>query len=154
MNLINRLFNLQKIDCPRCLGKGEVDWDDIKRLNNELRWIPGKCAYCNGMGKISPKMLANVSADNTYLTTDISQEERKRLFNSDEGATQRANYYDSQVSNFIKQIKYLHNVGNLELDEIVNFYLIPKSEEETSLEEKQELLEYIEKVISKKKNNG
>ncbi len=33
MNLINKLFNKPKVDCPRCLGKGNVDWDDIKDLD-------------------------------------------------------------------------------------------------------------------------
>lgn len=62
---------------PEMLAKGNVDWEDIKRLGKELKWLPGKCAYCNGTGKVSSEMLSKLSADTTYLTTDISEEERK-----------------------------------------------------------------------------
>ena len=44
---MKRTSNL--IDCPRCLGKGHVDLQDIKRLRRELFWEPGPhCAYCDG----------------------------------------------------------------------------------------------------------
>ena len=99
-------------------------------------------------------MLLHVSADNTYLTNELSQEERKSLFSSDEDAMQRGNHYNSQVTDFIKQIEYLHDVGNLDPHKILDFYLIPQSEQETTSEEKQELLEYIENVISRKNNPG
>jgi len=52
MSFFGKLFNKDRIQCPRCLGKGHVDWDDIKRLDKELKWIPGSCAYCNGKGTI------------------------------------------------------------------------------------------------------
>lgn len=151
MNFISKLFKKQKIDCPRCLGKGEVDWDDIKRLEKELKWIPGKCAYCNGLGKVSTEMASRVSVDNTYLTTNISQEERKRLINRDDQATQRANLFETQVNDFILQIEYLHFIGNLEPPKIADFYLIPKTESEVSFTERKELLEYVERVIENKK---
>ncbi|MEP6844779.1 MAG: hypothetical protein ABI861_02200 [Panacibacter sp.] len=153
MSLISKLFGGQKIDCPRCLGKGEVDRDDIKRFNKELKWIPGKCAYCYGTGKVSSRMASKVKADNTYLTTDIPQEERKRLFNADFGAIQRADYYDAQIDNFIKRIEYLYFVGNIDAHKIADFYLIPKPDSEITVEERQEIFEYVEKVIEKKKTD-
>lgn len=151
MNLIISLFTRKKVDCPRCVGKGGVDWDDIKRLNKELHWIPGKCAYCNGTGKVSSTISSKMRADNTYLTTEISQEERKRLLNGDEGALLRANLHEKKVSDFINQIEYLYIIGNLDSNKIVDFYLLSKSESEISLEIRKELLEYIEKVIKSKK---
>ena len=73
MNLVNKFFGKENIECPRCLGKGGVDRNDIKRLGKELKWLPEKCAYCNGTGKVSLKMTERVKADKTYLTTDISK---------------------------------------------------------------------------------
>jgi serine/threonine protein kinase len=55
-------------ECPRCLGKGHVDKKDIKRLNRELEWMPGPCAYCDGTGKVDDKMLQSTSADDANLT--------------------------------------------------------------------------------------
>jgi excinuclease UvrABC ATPase subunit len=153
MDLLNKLFNRKNIECPRCLGKGEVDWTDIKRLNKELQWLPGKCAYCNGLGKVTEKMVSKIAADNTYLSTSISQDERKRLFNSNQGALQRANDFDYQINTFIQQIEYLHFIGNLDSKTIFHFYCIPRLESEMSIEEKQELLEYIETVINTRKKN-
>ncbi len=151
MNIITQLFNKGQIECPRCLGKGEVDWDDIRRLKNELKWAPGKCAYCNGTGSVSPGMPSKVSVDNTYLTIDISQEERQRLINNDEEAIQRAHQYEAQMNTFILQIEYLHFMGNLEPLQIAEFYLIPKNESEVVAAQKDELIDYIERVIENKK---
>ncbi len=38
--------------CPRCLGKGFVDSNDIKRLGQERTWHPDKCGYCKGNGYV------------------------------------------------------------------------------------------------------
>jgi DnaJ-class molecular chaperone len=43
---------MDKIICTRCLGKGHVDEADIARLERESQWLPDKCAFCNGSGKI------------------------------------------------------------------------------------------------------
>ncbi len=42
----------QKMLCPRCLGKGFVDLNDIKRLGMETRWEQGSCQYCGGQGNV------------------------------------------------------------------------------------------------------
>jgi len=88
MSLINRLFYKEKIECPRCLGNGDVDWDDIKRLKKELKWVPGPCAYCSGKGKVNSDLQSKIDVDTTYLTIDLSPEERKRLMTNDEEARQ------------------------------------------------------------------
>jgi len=36
--------------CPRCLGKGFVDLNDIKRLDREKEWGQGYCRYCDAQG--------------------------------------------------------------------------------------------------------
>jgi hypothetical protein len=33
-------------DCPRCLGKGYVDSDDIERHSMAGVWLPGRCRLC------------------------------------------------------------------------------------------------------------
>lgn len=38
--------------CPRCIGKGFVDLNDIKRLGKEEDWIQGCCKYCDGNGEV------------------------------------------------------------------------------------------------------
>jgi hypothetical protein len=42
----------QKMICPRCLGKGFVDLNDIKRLGMEKDWEQGYCQYCYGDGDV------------------------------------------------------------------------------------------------------
>ncbi|MDP2161858.1 MAG: hypothetical protein Q8K02_15355 [Flavobacterium sp.] len=153
MNLLNKLFTKSKIDCPRCLGKGKVDLEDIKRLKKELIWLPGKCAYCNGLGKVSSDMPTKVSVDNSYLTIDITQEERNKLINNDPDAIERANHFDAEIDDYIKQVKYLHFVAKLEANMIADFYLIPKANHEILPNEKEDLLNYIEKIINSEKEN-
>jgi hypothetical protein len=55
------LTGSSKIECPRCLGKTDVDWDDIKRLQLELFWVPGPCRYCEGSGKLPKRLIAESS---------------------------------------------------------------------------------------------
>ena len=43
--------------CPRCLGKGNVDEEDIYRLEQKDFLLPGECNYCEGVGKINIKKL-------------------------------------------------------------------------------------------------
>ena len=38
--------------CPRCVGKGFVDENDIKRLKSFYNWYPGVCGFCKGTGYV------------------------------------------------------------------------------------------------------
>lgn len=38
--------------CPRCLGKGYVDRDDIRRLGMSGKWGPGPCRVCGATGDV------------------------------------------------------------------------------------------------------
>jgi len=151
MNFIRNLFNTSKVECPRCLGKGEVNWDDIRRLKKDLKWQPGKCAYCNGKGEVAPNMLDKVAVDNSYLVIDLPEEERKKLINRDKDALERAHQFDIHFDDLKMQVEYLHFKGNLKANEIADFYLISKMEANTSAQERIELIEYIEKIIAQKK---
>lgn len=153
MNFLNRIFNgdhSMKI-CPRCLGKGHVDLDDIKRLGKELKWNPGTCAYCNGIGKVDSKIESNVPVDTTYLVTNLSVEERDRIINGNPDALERAHSYDDQVDDFIDQICYLVFEAGLTPTQVAEFYLLPKRELDSYQEEKQEFIEYVEQVVKVKR---
>jgi hypothetical protein len=143
------LFSKQKFECPRCLGKGEVDRDDIKRLGQELIWKPGKCAYCNGKGRVTAGMKARVREDNAYLTSDIGHKERKRLFLGDEAALQRGKWFDRQVNMFFDKVEYLYLKGKMDAETIADFFLMENATE-IPAQEREELIEYIQRVISKK----
>ena len=153
MNLISKIFNSGNsiIICPRCLGKGNVNWDDIKRLKKELKWIPGSCAYCNGKGKVNSQMEKSVAVDSTYLVNSLSKEERTRFIKNDPDALERAQKYDSQVDDFLDQIRYLHFEGKLNINQIAEFYLISKSSYDSYEKEKTTLINYIDRVIQIKK---
>jgi hypothetical protein len=57
----------KEIKCPRCLGKGEVDWEDIKRLNRLNDWDPGPCAYCDQEGKVLESKALQVAPNGINL---------------------------------------------------------------------------------------
>jgi hypothetical protein len=150
MNILEKIFINSKIECPRCLGKGEVDFDDIKRLKKELKWLPGKCAYCKGIGKVNSRIFSKVSVDNSYLTIDIPEEEQNRILNNDYEATERAKLYENQIDNFIKEVEFLYFEANLNPHKIADFYFI--SESNISINVKKDMINYIEKIILHRNN--
>jgi len=153
MNILNQIFRRNMVDCPRCLGKGKVDLEDIKRLKKELFWIPGKCAYCNGIGKVPPNRIEKISVDLEYLTTDLSSLERNRLINGNEDALKRAAQHRELVQKFIEQIEHLYYIENKEPDEIADCIFHKQNILVHSPDEKQELIDYISKVIRSKLKN-
>lgn len=138
------------IDCPRCLGKGNVDFEDIKRLQKELFWAPGKCAYCNGIGKVPPDRIKKISADFEYLTTDLPSLERHKVINGDENALNRASEFREIITNFIKEIEHLYYIENKEPSEIADYIFEKQGQHIYSESEKKELIDYVEKVIKSK----
>lgn len=153
MRFLSRLFNSNKVDCPRCLGKGNVNLEDIKRLKKELYWMPGKCAYCNGAGKVSPKRVSILDADTEYLTTDLPEGERKKLINGDIGALQRSKQHEAEVDKIIKQIEHLYYIENQEAEQIADYLLRKYGRLGNPSTQRQETIEYIEKVIKSKLTN-
>ncbi|SFE63632.1 hypothetical protein SAMN05518672_108190 [Chitinophaga sp. CF118] len=150
MSFFQRLFNKTTsteylVECPRCLGKGHVDLDDIKRLKNELKWIPGKCAYCNGVSKVKPEMITEVAANDAYLTINISKLERTLFINGNQAAIKRGEAHKEYVDLIIQNIKELYFVENLDIEEIAELYL--QSIPEWDIKQKNELSSYIKKVI-------
>lgn len=154
MNIFSRLFSRNQglKQCPRCLGKGQVDWGDITRLKQELKWNPGKCAYCNGKGKVNSGVESNVPVDASYLVINLEEEERKRIINGHPDAIERGKQYEDRVNNFIDQITYLHFEGNLTPLQITTFFLIGQNDSDEYDKEARELIDYVERVIKKKHN--
>ena len=145
MRFLENILNPPKEQCPRCLGKGEVSLDDIKRLKKELYWLPGSCAYCNGKGKVSRKMVQNVAPDYVYLTHDLSDDERKRIVSRDRNALARGEQFQNQTEHQITEIKFLYFVAKLDIETIINFYFL-NIQDETA---KADFRTFVEMVLQK-----
>lgn len=150
MNFIKRLFSNEMVECPRCLGKGHVDENDIKRLGKVLFWSVGKCAYCKGGGKVSAKLISTVSADLAYLTTDLPETESKKLFDGEPGAFHRARIHEERINELVRKIEHLYYLENLEFDQITEQLIRNSGHNVHSLTEKQEVMQYVENVIKSK----
>jgi hypothetical protein len=150
--IINRLFGRGKVICPRCLGKGNVDVSDIKRLKMELYWREGKCAYCGGSGRVLPSIKATIRADMAYLTTDISRGERLRLLNKDEESLKKAHDFETQTELIIKEIEHLYFIDNLSQEQIAIFFLEKYQVTNAVGDQRKEMIDYINKVIQQKRS--
>lgn len=144
------MFNLAKTECPRCLGKGIVDLEDIKRLKRQLKWEPGECAYCSGKGVVKKSAINNVAVDTTYLSIDIDTPEHKRLLNGDRAALERAEWYELKLDLMIEQIRFLSTKANMDSTSIAEFFKIGDealSRDEIALNE---FRDYVERIIENK----
>ena len=152
MSSLADLFKRNLVECPRCLGKGQVDATDIKRLKKIGFWLPGKCAYCNGKGSVPSKRISNIAADAAYLTTTLPVTERIRLLNGDAEALQRAQEYEAAMRHFISEIENMYFIENMEPDGIAEYLLMRSGVPVADSIERSELIGYIEKVIKDKIN--
>lgn len=145
-------FHQDKINCPRCLGKGRVTEEDIRRLNKQFEWLPDSCALCEGKGMIHPDLLSKTGVG--YLSTDLSPGERQQFIDDDEAAIQAATEYDLDVENFVTEVRYLSGECKLDAEKITGFYFLHHEPEESNQEERIEMLELIRKIIASRKHNG
>lgn len=150
MGVLDWFFKNNKVQCPRCLGKGNVDSEDIRRLKKEPYWMPGKCALCRGEGKVITKVANSEIVDSGYLTLETPRAERKKLLNGDAGAMKRAKQHQTNINDLVKKIEVKFYIENLEPSEIAECLFKEYGRSEYSSEEKQELIKYIEKVINSK----
>ncbi|MCP2028731.1 hypothetical protein L1276_003902 [Flavobacterium sp. HSC-32F16] len=146
------VFKKSDLECPRCLGKGFVDWEDIRRLNKQLKWVPAPCAYCNASGKTTPEMLLKVPVDTTYLTIDLPESEIEKIKNADAETLEKGRIKELFFDNLIKYAEHHYLTQNMNAENIADLYL--KTEDETALFslERENLIQYIEKVIELKKS--
>lgn len=144
--LIN-LFKKPTEKCPRCLGKGFVDNNDIERLNKKLEWAPGKCAYCNGIGKVHLQTISTVPVNLSYLTVERPKIERWKILLGNKNAIKRAEIYQENLNDFIDHIVKQYFVENIDFETIADLHFARFEKKEVSIKERKEFLEYIEKVV-------
>lgn len=144
--LIN-LFQKPTEKCPRCLGKGFVDNNDIERLNKKLEWLPGKCAYCLGKGKVNKQIISNIPSDLSYLTLERSKIERWKLTIGNKKAKKRAELYQESLNNLINHITKQYFVAKLDIETIADLHFARFEIQNVSIEDKKEFMKYIESVI-------
>lgn len=149
--MLYNLFKKPTEKCPRCLGKGIVDTTDIERLNKKLEWAPGKCAYCNGKGKVHKERIINVPANLSYLTTDLPKIERLKLLLGEPNAKRRAAQYDKDLNDFISHLSKQYFVENLDFETIADLHFDAPGNDEVSFEERKEFLKYLEMVVEQRK---
>lgn len=140
-----------QVTCPRCLGKGHVEEEDIKRLKRELYWEIGDCAYCLGTGEVDFDMESKVLADEFYLSLDISKRERKRLIANHKGAKFRAEAHKREMDKFIERIVQLYVEDKMNVENIVSFFIPKYLSFFYGKKHKEELVLYINKIIKVRK---
>lgn len=92
------------ITCPRCLGKGIVEVEDIERLSMKLFWQPGECRYCEGVGLVNiKKTTAQSIADSGF--TDVQRKNLETFATFIEDHQGAYSYYDDY--NFDQYFGYL-----------------------------------------------
>lgn len=151
MMLFKSLFNKSSLECPRCLGTGFVDWDDIHRLNRILKWAPGPCAYCLGSGKVTQEMISKVPVDYTYLTIDLPESEMDKIKEGDEETLEKGRVHELFLDNLIKYVENHYLTNNMDAQGIANLYLTTEDETALFSLERENLVQYIEKIIELKK---
>ncbi|MFC4818596.1 hypothetical protein [Flavobacterium sp. GCM10023249] len=148
MNLFQRIFKKPTVVCPRCLGKGHVDLNDIQRLNKELYWLPGKCAYCSGNGKVHEDTVTTLPVDSSYLTISLSKMEQWKLIGGNQQAKKRGEIYQETLSEIIEDIVRQHYIEGLTLDAIADLHFSRFKLSRVTDQMKKDFLEYAEKVIA------
>lgn len=154
MSIFNFLFSKSNVECPRCLGKTFVDWDDIRRLDKLLKWVPAPCAYCLGTGKVPKEMLLKVPVDCTYLTIDLPESEMEKLKDGNEEALKKAKLHDLFLDNLIKYTESHYLNKKMDAVSIADLYLSTEDETASFSLERKNLLQFIEKVIELKKSES
>jgi hypothetical protein len=152
MSFFKFLFRKSDVECPRCLGKTFVDWDDIRRLNKLLKWTPAPCAYCIGTGKVPKEMLSQVPVDYTYLTIDLPESEMEKIKEGNEETLEKGRMRELFFDELIKfaEQHYLNN--RMDAECIADLYLSTKNDSAQFSVERKNLIQYFERVIKLKKS--
>ena len=134
--------NKDFIDCPRCLGKGYVDLNDIKRLRRELYWEPGPhCAYCDGKKIVAFDFASKINPDDWFITSDVDKLLLKRYLKREPKAIREVKKMEDFMVGLVNCIYHLYVNEDKNRSEIVDLLIkdsgVPKKEAE----------EYVDKVI-------
>ncbi len=110
--------------------------------------MPGKCAYCNGRGSVSPDMQEKVPVDMSYLTSGLSFFQRNRVLKNKEYASHVSQVYDEQVDELIHKIKLLYFIRKHTIEEIIDVLITTLGQSRLSRHQRQEYKDYVQRVIS------
>lgn len=152
MTFFKFLFRKSDLECPRCLGKTFVDWDDIRRLNKLLKWVPAPCAYCFGSGRVTPEMLSKVPVDYTYLTIDLPESEMEKIKERNPETLERGRQRDVFLDDLIKYAENHYLYDKMDAQNIADLYLSTEDEAALFSLERNNLIQFIEKVIEMKRS--
>lgn len=150
-----RIFNFFKrsnIKCPRCLGKGFVDWEDIIRLNRQLKWVPAPCAYCNAEGRVEKELLSKVAVDCMYLTIDLPESVIEKIKAGDEETIERGKQRELFVNHLIQYAEHHYLTQNMDAESIANLYLSTEAANASFAVTRGELIKYVQGVIELKRS--
>lgn len=151
MSIFN-LFKRSDIECPRCLGKGFVDWEDIIRLNRQLKWVPAPCAYCDAAGKVHEEMLSKVAVDCMYLTIDLPESVIEKIKEGDKETIEKGQQRELFIDQLIQYAAHHYLNKNMDAESIANLYLSTEEESALFSVTREELIQYIQGVIELKKS--
>ena len=156
MSFLRNIFrsNSPKIECPRCLGKGFVNMEDIKRLKREFKWKPGSCAYCNGTGKVKSETIKKIPVDTSYLTTDQPAKEAIKLLRGDKDALERAKQFDVELDSIIAEIKNFYFKEGWDISKIAKYYFEKFPNAFAEEYHRDEMMEYIKGVVQGSNKNN
>ena len=93
--------NSKLIECPRCLGKGNVDDEDILRLGKKNIWYPDKCALCKGKGKTTKENAVNVSNENIFIS-NIDEKNEKKIISKNSSINSKKEMINSIFGKHLK----------------------------------------------------
>ncbi|WJS96518.1 hypothetical protein NYQ10_08650 [Flavobacterium johnsoniae] len=150
-----RIFNFFRksdLECPRCLGKGFVDWEDIIRLNRQLKWVPAPCAYCNATGRVEKEILNKVAVDCMYLTIDLPESVIDKIKDGDQETIEKGKQREIFVDSLIQYAEHHYLSQNMDAESIATLYLNTEAEKANFSVTKEELIKYIQGVINLKKS--
>lgn len=149
MSIFN-LFKRSDIKCPRCLGKGFVDWEDIIRLKRQLKWVPAPCAYCDASGRVNKELLSKVAVDCMYLTIDLPETVIEKIKEGDAATIERGKQRERFVDHLIQFAEHHYLTQNMDAENIANLYLSTEEESAAFSVTREELIKYIQGVIKLK----
>ncbi|KAF2515285.1 hypothetical protein [Flavobacterium foetidum] len=147
---IFRFLKRSDIECPRCLGKGFVDLEDIIRLKRQLKWVPAPCAYCNATGRVAKEMLEKVAVDCMYLTIDLPESIIEKIKDGDQETIEKGKLRERFIDNLIQYAEEHYFDKNMDAESIANLYLSTEEENAAFSVTKEELIQYVQDVIELK----
>ena len=87
--------------CTHCIGKGLIDWEDIKRLKRLNDWIPGPCTYCDKEGKVYDYIIEDIESEPGFKNKKVRNEVTLKNLDKE---TVIQNYKDKEKTDIKKRM--------------------------------------------------